>query len=237
MTETRQPNPVDLTLYFILGPEHWGARDPVRLVREAAEGGATLVQLRAKQTETREMIDQARALKTALTGTGVPLLINDRVDVALAAGADGVHVGRADIAPADARRLLGPDAILGVTVKTVAEAEAVDLSLIDYASVGGVFTTVSKHNPDPPIGLDGLADRAARIRRAAPGLPIGAIAGIDESNADAVIRAGADGVALVRAIADADDPRTAAAHLNTAVAAAKAARSAPSPEQQEEVDP
>lgn len=236
MTDARRPNPVDLSLYFILGPEHWGECDPAWLVREAVAGGATLVQLRAKQTDTRTMIEQARALKRALEGTAVPLLINDRVDVALAAGADGVHVGRSDIAPADARRLLGPNAILGVTVKTAEEAEAVDPGVVDYASVGGVFTTVSKHNPDPPIGLDGLADRVARIRRVAPGLPVSAIAGIDDSNADAVIRAGADGIALVRAIAEADDPRSAAGALLTTVAAAKAARGDPFIAREQEVD-
>ncbi|MEQ8603050.1 MAG: thiamine phosphate synthase [Marivibrio sp.] len=237
MTANRRPTPVDLSLYFILGPDHWGERDPAWLVREAVAGGATLVQLRAKQTGTREMIEMARALKRALAGTGVPLLINDRADVALAAEADGVHVGRDDIAPADARRLLGPDAVVGVTVKTPAEADAVDPRVVDYASVGGIFTTLSKRNPDPPIGLAGLRDRVARIRGVAPGLPISAIAGVNATNAETVVRAGADGVALVSAVAAAADPRAAAWSLAVAVAAAKATRAAPSPPKQEEVDP
>ncbi len=219
----RALNPVDLSLYFILGPDHWADRDPAWLVREAAAGGATLVQLRDKRSGTRAMVDHARGLKAALAGTGVPLLVNDRVDVALAAGADGVHLGREDMAPADARRLLGPEAILGVTVKTRDEAHAVDPAIVDYASVGGVFATSSKHNPDPPIGAVGLKDCVAIIRARAPAMPISAIAGIDAHNAESVIDAGADGIALVSAIAAAGDPRAAARVLADIVRAAKLA--------------
>lgn len=220
----RRLNPVDLGLYFILGPDHWGDRDPAWLAREAAAGGATLVQLRDKVSDTAAMIESARALKAALAGTGVPLIVNDRADVAFAAGADGVNLGRRDMAPADARRLLGPSAIIGVTVKTREEAAAVDPAIVDYASVGGVFATASKHNPDPPVGLDGLAARIALIRERSPGMPISAIAGIDAGNAADVVAAGADGVALVRAIAAADDPRAAAADLIARIEAGRTRR-------------
>ena len=98
--------PVDVRLYGIIDPERTGGRDPVALVRQAAAGGATLIQFRDKKSEGRRLVELARALKKALDGTGVPLLINDRVDVALAAGADGVHLGQDDIHPADARDLL-----------------------------------------------------------------------------------------------------------------------------------
>lgn len=228
----RQLNPVDLSVYFVLGPEPPRGRDPAALARAAVAGtgagdGATLVQLRDKRIATRAVIEVARALKAALAGTGVPLIVNDRVDVALAAGADGVNLGAEDMTAADARRLLGPDAIVGVTVKTAAEADAVDPAVVDYASVGGVFATASKHNPAPPIGLDGLADRVARIRANAPAMPISAIAGIDMDSAADVVAAGADGVAVIRAIADADDPGAAAARLRARVADARQRRETP----------
>jgi thiamine-phosphate pyrophosphorylase len=220
----RALNPVDLSLYLILGPSHWGARDPAWLVGEAAAGGVSLVQYRAKDIATRQMIAEARAQKHALAQSGVPLLINDRVDVALAAGADGVHLGRDDMEPVDARRLLGPRAIIGITVKTAAEARAVDPEIVDYASVGGVFATGSKYNPDPPVGADGLAHLVGLIRDNAPRMPISAIAGIDADNAASVIQAGADGVALVSAIAAAHDPRAAASSLKSLITRALADR-------------
>src|SRR5258707_320344 len=121
-----------------------------------AAGGDTLVQLRDKHGETRAMVEEARAIRGNLAPMHVPLLINDRVDVALAAGADGVHVGQDDMAVEDARRLLGPDAIIGLSIKTGAQAEAAPIDLLDYVGVGGVFATSSKDNPHPPIGPAGL---------------------------------------------------------------------------------
>lgn len=215
---------VDLSVYFILGPTHCGGHDPAWLAGEAADGGATLVQLRDKASTTRAMIETARAIKTALAPYGVPLIVNDRVDVALAADADGVHLGREDMDAATARRLLGEGRILGLTVKTEAEADAVDPPIVDYVSVGGVFATRSKHNPEPPIGLAGLADRVARLRRRGSTMPISAIAGVGFDNAADVVAAGADGVAVIGAIADADAPRAAAASLKDIVTAARAGR-------------
>src|SRR5258705_4155051 len=116
--------PVDLRLYAIVDPEHAGGRSLPDLAKLVAAGGATLVQLRDKRSDTRAMVETAKVVKAALAPFGVPLLVNDRVDVALAAGADGVHVGQTDMAPADARRLLGPQAIIGLSIKSVALAEA-----------------------------------------------------------------------------------------------------------------
>src|SRR5712691_2239044 len=143
---------VDLRLYALVDPEHAGGRELVELARLVAQGGATLVQLRDKRSDTRAMVERARDIKAALAPFNVPLLINDRVDVALASGADGVHVGQDDMTVADARRLLGRDAIIGLSIKTVEQAEAAAVELIDYAGVGGVFATSSKDNPKPPIG-------------------------------------------------------------------------------------
>ena len=153
---------VDLRLYALVDPEHAGGRDLAELSRLVAQGGATLVQLRDKRSDTRPMVERARAIKAALAPFNIPLLVNDRVDVALASGADGVHVGQQDMAVEDARRLLGPRAIIGLSIKTVAQAEAAPIDLLDYVGVGGVFATSSKDNPNPPIGPGG--SRAYRRR-------------------------------------------------------------------------
>src|SRR5882724_1523500 len=122
---------IDLRVYALVDPEHAGGHALADLARLIAQGGATLVQLRDKRSETRRMIEHARALKAALAAFNVPLLINDRVDVALASGADGVHVGQTDMAAEDARRLLGRHAIIGLSIKTTAQSEAAPLDLID----------------------------------------------------------------------------------------------------------
>jgi thiamine-phosphate pyrophosphorylase len=215
---------VDLRLYALVDPERAGGRALPELARLVAQGGATLVQLRDKHGDTRSMIARARAIQAALAPFGVPLLINDRVDVALAAGAAGVHVGQDDMAAVDARRLLGRDAIIGLSVKTVAQAEAAAVELLDYAAIGGVFATSSKDNPDPPIGAAGLARIAGVFRGRAPDLPLCGIAGIDASNAAETIAAGADGVAVISALSLAPDPQAAARTLHATVDAALAQR-------------
>lgn len=217
-------NSVDLRLYGIIDPARTGGRDPVELVRQAVAGGATLIQYRDKHAEGRRFVDLARALKAALDGTDVPLLINDRVDIALAAGADGVHLGQEDIHPNDARALLGPHTIIGLTLKTLEQADAMAHMPVDYSCIGGVFATASKNNPAPPIGLDGLHTIVARARSASRG-PVGAIAGIDATNAETVIAAGADGVAVISALFMAPDPQTEASRLRQMVDGALALRS------------
>jgi thiamine-phosphate pyrophosphorylase len=177
---------VDLRLYAIVDSEHAGGHSLPDIARRAVEGGATLVQLRDKRQSTREMVAQARAIKAALVPAGIPFIVNDRVDVALAADADGVHLGQDDIDVADARRLLGPDAIIGWSVKTMSEAQAAPLQHLTYVAVGAVFPTTSKDNP-AHIGADGLRQIAAAIRARAPGFPVGAIAGITEANAGDVM--------------------------------------------------
>ena len=214
-------NRPDISLYAILDPERTRGRDLATLADAAVRGGITLLQLRDKHADTRNFVSRARAVRAALAGR-IPLLINDRVDVALAAGADGVHLGKQDMLPADARRLLGPAAIIGVTLKDSGDLAALDPALVNYGCIGGVFDTASKHNPAAPVGLDGLSQLR---RQAAPsGLPVGAIAGIDEHNAASVIAAGADGVAIISAIFMADDVTAAAARLRTRVDTALSSR-------------
>jgi len=217
---------VDLRLYALIDPERAGGKTLSGLAAAVAQGGATVVQLRDKHGSTRRLVKEARDLKAVLAPQNIPLIVNDRVDVALAAAADGVHVGQDDIAPEDARRLLGPRAIIGLSVKTVAEAAAAPVDLLDYVCIGGVFATTSKDNPDPPIGIAGLRQILATLRARAPQLAVGAIAGIDATNAADVMAAGVDGIAVVSALSHAVDVAAAARRLRAIVDAGTGARAA-----------
>jgi thiamine-phosphate pyrophosphorylase len=213
---------LDISLYVLVDPAVAGGKPLAALAGAAAKGGATLVQLRDKSGATRRLIDEAAAIKQALRGFGVPLIVNDRADVMLAAGADGIHIGRDDLDPATARRLLGPRAIIGVSIKSESDIAKLPTGAIDYAFIGGVFATASKDNPDPPIGIEGLRRLRGLLRARAPQLPVGAIAGINEKNAAAVIGAGAEGIAVISAVTAAGDPEAAARRLRTLVDAARA---------------
>ena len=208
---------VDVRLNAIVDPERANGRPLAELARMVVAGGATLIQLRDKHGTTRRMIDEARAIKAALAGTGVPLVVNDRVDVALIAEADGVHVGQDDMRVEDARRLLGPKAIIGLSIKSVALANAAPIDQLDYVGVGGVYATTSMDNPHPPIGVGGLRDIVVAFRKRRRDLPICGIAGIDAGNAAPVIAAGADGVAVISALSMQADPEAAARELRRVV--------------------
>ncbi|MGA7431729.1 MAG: thiamine phosphate synthase [Xanthobacteraceae bacterium] len=217
---------VDLRLNAIVDPERANGRDLAELARLCAQGGATLVQLRDKHGDTGAMVEKARAIKQALAPFGAAFVVNDRVDVALAAGADGVHIGPEDMAVADARRLLGPHAIIGLSIKSVAEAEAAPIELIDYVGSGGVYTTLSKEQKTPPIGPQGLARIIAVLKRRKAKMPVCGIAGVDVSNAAEVIAAGADGIAVISALSLVPDPAAAARTLRGIVDATLAKRGA-----------
>lgn len=207
---------LDLRLYALVDPMVAGGRSLADLTARIANS-ATLVQLRDKTGSTRSMIDQARALHSELEPKGIPLLINDRVDVALAAEADGAHIGQDDMAPADARLLLGRNAIIGLSVKTVEQARAAPLDQLDYVAIGGVYGTTSKDNTSTPIGIAGLSSIVQVIRARDRNYPICAIAGINAGNAADVIAAGADGVAVISALSLAPDPGKAAQDLRAVV--------------------
>ena len=216
---------IDLRLNAIVDPERANGRSLAELTRLVVKGGATLIQLRDKHGSTQRMIEEARAMKAVLAGTGVPLVINDRVDVALAAGADGVHVGQDDMPAAEARRLLGPQAIIGLSIKSVTLANAAPLEAIDDAGICGVYATTSKDNPDPPIGVAGLRAVIAALRARKADFPVCGIAGIDAGNATGVIEAGANGVAVISALSMKPDPQAAARDLRAVVDSALRARS------------
>jgi thiamine-phosphate pyrophosphorylase len=207
---------VDLRLYALVDPAVAGGRLLADLAANIASS-ATLVQFRDKYGSTRAMVEEARALRAVLEPKGVPLLINDRVDVALAAEADGVHIGQDDMAPADARLLLGRGAIIGLSIKTVEQARAAPLDLLNYVAIGGVYSTTSKDNTAAPIGVVGLRAIVEAIRAREPNYPICAIAGITSGNAADVISAGVDGVAVISALSLAPDPGKAAQELRAVV--------------------
>ena len=217
-------NPVDLRLYAIVDPEHTGGKSLAELARQVAEGGATLVQLRDKRSDTRAFIEQARAVQAALRPYGVPLLINDRVDVALVVRADGVHVGQTDMDAANARRLLGPKAIIGLSLKSMDDIAAAPLDLLDYVAIGGAYATTSKETTGKPVGLDGFKSRVAALRARAKNVPVVAIAGINAGNAAPLIDAGVDGVSVISALSKPADSAAAARELRAVVDAALAKR-------------
>jgi len=178
------------------------------VIMEAVKGGVSTVQLREKDVSTRFFIEEARHIKSILAPCNVPLLINDRVDVALAIEADGVHIGQEDMPYPLARQLLGERAIIGLSVETmdqVAEAEAYD---VDYLGVSAIFATPTKTNTKRNWGVEGLRE----VRKASRH-PLVAIGGINASNAAVVAQAGADSLAVVSAICAAPDPRKAAEEL------------------------
>jgi thiamine-phosphate pyrophosphorylase len=211
---------LDLRVYAIVDPENTGGRDLIELARAIAAGGATLVQLRDKVSDTAHMIEEARALKAALAPYGVPLIVNDRVDVAIAAEAHGVHVGQEDMAVVEARERLGPLPFLGLSVRTVEQASVAPLALIDYVGIGGVYSTASKTSGKSPIGVDGFARVIKVFRNRIGNFPACAIAGITAANTEPVIAAGADGVSVISALSHAADPTVAARELRNVVDAA-----------------
>jgi len=207
----------DLSVYLVTDRVLARGRALVDVVLAAVRGGVTVVQLRDKDASARETLELGRALLTRLRPLGVPLLINDRVDLALALGADGVHVGQSDLPPEVARRLLGPEALVGLSITGPEDLPTLDPSVVDYAGVGPLFPTASKADATPALGLEGFA----RLRRLLP-VPVVAIGGITSANASAVIAAGADGVSVVSAICSAEDCESAANTLARTVQAVRA---------------
>lgn len=179
---------------------------------QAVDGGVTAIQLRAKGWSDRELLTAARELRQLCTDTDTLFIVNDRVDIALASDADGVHLGVDDLPVGDARRLLGPDAIIGYSPETDADRLAAEVAGADYLGIGPVFGTTTKPDAGAAIGLDGLRRIIDRTK-----LPVVAIGGVSVESAASAIDAGSVGVALVGAIFLADDPRAAAARLREVV--------------------
>ncbi|MDN3523056.1 thiamine phosphate synthase [Halomonas ramblicola] len=194
----------DLSLYLVTDPGLCAERGLEETVVAAVRGGVTLVQLRDKHASDGELIDQARRLKAALAGSGVPLIINDRLAVAVESGADGLHIGQDDGEVAAARAALGEAAILGLSVQTLDQMGRIDPQALDYLGLGPVFATPSKHDHASPLGFEGLATLVA----ASP-LPSVAIGGLKAEHVAPVRQAGADGLAVISAICGQPDPEAA----------------------------
>lgn len=178
------------------------------VVAAAVQGGVTCVQLREKQLSTRDFFAQACLLKDLLTPLNIALIINDRIDIALACGAQGVHLGQSDMPVREARRLLSPEVFIGWSVETLDDVSRSTTLPVDYLGVSPIFATPTKTDTSRPWGLEGL-----RSVRAASSLPLVAIGGIHAGNAREVLQAGADGLAVVSAICSSQDPRAAAQTL------------------------
>jgi thiamine-phosphate pyrophosphorylase len=209
------PPRFDLSLYLVTDPDMTARRGLVETVREAVAGGVTVVQLRDKTTSARALAEVGRALLAVLRPLGVPLLVNDRIDVAHAISADGVHIGQEDLPPAAARTILGPQAIIGLSITRADELATIDAA-VDYVGLGPLYPTGTKPDAAPALGE---AEFAAIRRRLS--VPVVAIGGINLANTARTLAAGADGIAVVSAICAASDPRAAAEKLRAAIAAAR----------------
>ncbi|MDP3427977.1 MAG: thiamine phosphate synthase [Humidesulfovibrio sp.] len=198
----------DPTLYLVTDHLLCGEKSVLDVVGLAVRGGATMVQLREKRLDMRSLVDLARALKGLLEPFGVPLIINDRVDAALAVGAQGVHLGQHDMPAKLARHLLGQNALIGLSVERLEHIREADRLDVDYYGVSPIFPSSTKPELIAAWGLDGLA-----AARRATARPLVAIGGINVGNARAVFDAGADGVAVVSAVCAAADPLKAAENL------------------------
>ncbi len=206
----------DLSVYLITDRALSGVRGVLETVEAAIAGGATMVQLRDPEAKTRALVEEARAIHALTRPAGIPFIVNDRVDVALAAGADGVHVGQTDMTVADVRTLIGPKPILGLSITSEADLDVSDLRGVDYLGVGPVFQTSTKPDAAPPINVGGLEAIVARTK-----VPIVAIGGLHAGNAADAIVAGAHGIAVVSAICAAPDAEAATRELAEIVRAAR----------------
>lgn len=196
-------NPSEWGTYLVTQESLSAGRSTPEIVRRAIDGGVDVVQLREKDADARRRYELGTELRELTAAAGVDLVVNDRVDIARAIDADGVHLGQSDLPVSVARELLGPDAIVGCSTSTVAEAEAAEADGADYLGVGAVYGTTSKEveNAKNGIGTERVAEIAARVS-----IPVVAIGGITAENAGAVREAGATAVAVISAITTADDP-------------------------------
>lgn len=206
----------NLSLYLVTDSDLSRGRDTEWIVKEAVENGVTIVQLREKNASTKEFIEIAFRLKEALKPYNVPLIINDRADVALAVDADGLHIGQSDMSYEVARKLLGKDKIIGLSVESYEQVEEANRLDVDYIGVSPVFSTPTKTNTIIEFGLDGVRKISKMSNH-----PIVGIGGLNRSNVEELILSGADGAAVVSAIVSADSPAEASSELASLISNAK----------------
>lgn len=202
---------IDLSLYLVTDTQMCAGRGVVETVRAAVAGGVTAVQVRDPDASGSELFELVLRVRDVIAGSGVALLVNDRVDVAMATEADGVHLGQSDLPVEQARRLVGPEMLIGWSVSSqqeLAAAQELPAATIDYLGIGPVFDTPTKPNAATATGLDGL-----RQLTAASTLPVVAIGGIHAHNAADIASTGVSGICVVSEICAADDPEAAAVRL------------------------
>ncbi|MBI4759490.1 MAG: thiamine phosphate synthase [Chloroflexi bacterium] len=193
---------INWELYVITDAKLSRGRSHREVIQAAIAGGATVVQYREKETGTRRMVEEGQELRALCRQMGVPFIVNDRLDVALAVEADGVHVGQDDMPAKLARKLLGSEKILGVSATNLAEAVQGEKDGADYLGVGPIYATGTKPDAAPPMGAAGLAEVVCHVS-----IPVIAIGGINANNVEEVIATGADGAAVISAIVSAEDIR------------------------------
>lgn len=208
--------PVDYSLYLVTDRSLSQGRSTARIVRAAVDGGAGMVQLREKEATTRDFVAEALSIRDFLRSRGIPLIINDRLDVALAVGADGVHLGQNDMPLQMARRIANDRMLIGISAESLEDAVAAQKGGADYIGVSPVFATPTKTDTAPPLGFAGLERIRQHIK-----IPLVGIGGISAVNAGQVIQSGADGVAVVSAVVAAEDPRAAARMLKQTIERAR----------------
>ena len=207
-----KPKNVNYSLYLVTDRELARSRTTLEIVKAAAKGGVTCVQMREKECSTREFIDQALTIKGFLKNHGIPLIINDRVDVAMAVEADGIHLGQTDMPLDIAKRILSDSMIIGISAESLDDAIQAEKGGADYLGVSPIYNTPTKTDTAPALGLKGL-----RAIREAVNIPLVGIGGLNLENSADVIRNGGDGIAVVSAIVAADDPEAAARNLRQTI--------------------
>ncbi len=203
---------IDYSLYLVTDRSLSKGRSTAEIVAAAVAGGVSCIQLREKSCGTREFLNEALALQPLLKSRNIPLIINDRLDIALAIEADGVHLGQSDMPIGMARKIAGDSLIIGISAESVDDALRAEQEGADYIGISPVFSTPTKTDIAPPLGLEGV-----RQIRALVDIPLVGIGGINSDNAESVLAAGADGIAVVSAIVSAADPAGAAKKLKTLI--------------------
>lgn len=205
-------NNFDLSLYLVTDRGLSKGRSHEYIVEEAVKGGVSLVQLREKDISSKEFYQLALSLKKCLSNFNIPLIINDRLDIALAVDADGLHIGQSDLPYNIARKLMGEDKIIGLSVETIEQAHEANELDVGYIGLSPVFSTLTKSDINTPLGLDGVKEIVGFTKHKTV-----AIGGINVENAGDILRSGANGVAVVSAIVSHENPQQASRELRTII--------------------
>ncbi len=204
----------DPTLYLVINPDQCVSANPVSTALLAALGGVTAIQLRNKSAMSDCAFEKlVRSVITELAHLSTPIIVNDDIETARRTGADGIHLGQSDAPVAQARKLLGESAIVGITIRSLEDIANTPIEAVDYVSIGGVFSTRSKHDAGTPIGVSALCELVSHVRELNEDMPVIAISGINASNIDQVLETGVSGIAVVSAVCQADCPERAAREL------------------------